>query len=64
MTVRLATPVEARQALELAATMTNHRVRYVSVPVLSDDDYDQMLALSMSRLDSLIDRAEAEEARP
>jgi hypothetical protein len=56
--------VEARQALELAATMTNHRVRYVSVPVLSDDDYDQMLALSMSRLDSLIDRAEAEEARP
>jgi hypothetical protein len=56
--------VEARQALELAVTMTNHRVRYVSVPVLGDDDYDQMLALSMSRLDSLIDRAEAEEARP
>ncbi len=61
MTVRLATPVESRQSLEMAASMANHRVRFVCVPVMNDADYDHMLALSMSRLDSLIDRAEAEE---
>jgi len=62
MTIRLATPVESRRSLELAVTMTNNRVRYVSVPVLNDDDYDHMMALSMSRMDALIVRAEAEEA--
>lgn len=49
MTVRLATPVEQRQSLEMAATMANNRVRFVCIPVLNDDDYDQMVALSLSR---------------
>ena len=64
MTVRLATPVEQRKSLEMAATMANNRVRFVCIPVLNDDDYDQMVALSLSRLDVLIDRAEAEEVKP
>ena len=61
MTVRFATPVESRQSLEMAATMANNRVRFVCIPVLNDADYDEMIELSLSRLDSLIVRAEAEE---
>jgi hypothetical protein len=61
MTVRLATPVEMRESLEMARTMGKYGVRFVCVPVMNEDDYDQMLSLSMSRLDALIERADAEE---
>lgn len=61
MKIRLATPVESRESLRMAVTMANNNVRFVCIPAQSDADYDELIEMSLRRLDSMIVRAEAEE---
>jgi hypothetical protein len=64
MGARLATAPESRESLKIAVSMANHRVRFVSIPTLDDEDHERMLSLSMTRFDSLIDRCDAEGNLP
>lgn len=60
--MKRATPIQARESMEIATAMLKYGVRFVPVVVLDDDQAREARHLSKARLDQAMKEAEAEEA--
>lgn len=46
-------PVEMRKSLELSEAMKKAMIRFVPIPVISDDDYLYLMGILNKRLDKM-----------
>ncbi|MBF8780986.1 DUF1382 family protein [Pseudomonas fulva] len=58
-----ASPVQLRQALQMANTFVSHGIRFVCVPVTDEADHASLLAQVDECLERLAAQAEAEECK-
>ena len=61
ISVTKANPVETRKQLEIVNTMVKHGMRFVAVPVLSDQDFLYLASIVKVRIAQLEKTAEEEE---
>ena len=56
--MKRATPIQMRQSLKLAQWVKEAGLRFVPVPVFSEEDYTFVLEIMQKRLEEMIDIAE------
>jgi len=61
--MKRASPVQLRQALEVANTMVRHGIRFVCMPVVDEADGANLASQATERLERMALIAEAQERR-
>jgi hypothetical protein len=61
--MKRASPVQLRQALEVANTLVKHGINFVCVPVIDEADAVNLASQAAQRLERLAYIAEAQEKR-
>jgi len=61
--MKRASPVQLRQALEVANTMVRHGIRFVCMPVVDEADGANLASQASERLERMALIAEAQEKR-
>lgn len=59
-----ANPKDLRKSIEAAHTYMKAGILFVAVPVLDAHDHLELIKMANERLSVMVDRAEAEEAKP